>query len=170
MPEPLVDEFKLAMRNLASTVHIITSVSDGQRIGMTATAVSSVSMDPPSLVISINRNASLHDTIVASGLFCVNVLSPLHNELVHPFSGKSKGEERFAFGEWEHHAMTGLPCLKGALASVACVVEAKLEYATHTLFVGRVEAIRSECGVDPLVWQNGRIVSTQPAESSAAHA
>jgi flavin reductase (DIM6/NTAB) family NADH-FMN oxidoreductase RutF len=162
MPQPLVDDFKLAMRSLASTVHIITSVSDGQRIGMTATAVSSLSMEPPSLVVSIHRSASLHDIIAASGMFCVNVLSPTHNDLVHPFSGKAKGEDRFSFGQWENHAMNGLPCLADALANVACVVDAQLAYGTHTLFVGRVEAIRFLRECNPLVWQNGRTVSTHP--------
>jgi flavin reductase (DIM6/NTAB) family NADH-FMN oxidoreductase RutF len=154
MAELLVDEFKQAMRRFASTVAIITTVQDGERVGMAATAVSSVSTDPPSLVISINRQASIHDCIAGSGLFCVNMLSPSHNDLIPPFSGKVKGEARFAHGEWEGHDL-GLPCLKDALASLACVVDAQMTYASHTLFVGRVEAIRMAAAAEPLVWHDG---------------
>lgn len=165
MAELLVDEFKLAMRRLASTVAIITTVQDdGMRAGMAATAVSSVSTDPPSLVISINRQASLHDCIAASGLFCVNILSPLHNDLVMPFSGKARGEARFAFGDWEFHD-SGLACLKDALASLACVVDARMTYASHTLFIGRVEAIRMAGQSDPLVWHNGAGASPYPLQA-----
>ncbi len=154
MAELLVDEFKQAMRRFASTVAIITTVRDGERVGMAATAVSSVSTDPPSLVISINRSASIHDCITGSGLFCVNMLSPSHNDLIPPFSGKVKGEARFEHGQWEGHDR-GLPCLKDALASLACVVDAQMVYASHTLFVGRVEAIRMAGTAEPLVWHDG---------------
>ena len=161
MSEALADDFKQAMRRLAATVAIITSRRDGEWIGMAATAVSAVSADPPSLVIGVNKSASLHDALVISRSFCVNLLTPPHNDLVPPFSGKSKGQERFAFGRWEGHA-SGVPFLTDALASLFCQVDAELSYGSHTLFVGRVEAIRMAEATDPLIWQDGRCAAARP--------
>jgi len=153
--DTLTADFRHAMRRLASTVAIITSCRDGAPSGMTATAVTSVSVDPPSLVIAINRSASIHDVIADSRRFCVNLLGRPHAELVEPFSGKSKGAERFAFGAWEEGAR-GVPFLSDALASVLCQVDGALSYGSHTLFVGKVEAIRMAGTADPLLWQDGR--------------
>jgi flavin reductase len=166
MTDMLVDDFKLAMRRLAAAVTIITTASGGERTGMTATAVTAVSTDPPSLLISVNRNASLYEAVVGSGSFCVNLLTPSHNELVHPFSGKSKGEARFALGQWEGHEL-GPPFLKDALASIICRVDATFPYASHMLFIGRVEAVRMAGGPEPLLWHEGQGASTYPLAGSS---
>jgi len=165
MPDTLAADFRHAMRRLAATVAIITSSRDGARFGMTATAVTSVSVDPPSLAIAVNRSASLHDVIVESRRFCVNLLSRPHEDLVEPFSGRSKGAERFDFGAWEDDAR-GVPFLTDALASVLCQVDGALSYGSHTLFVGKVETIRMVGRADPLVWQDGRGAATFPLLSA----
>lgn len=159
--DALAADFRHVMRRLASAVAIITSCRDGAPSGMTATAVTSVSVDPPSLIIAINRSASIHDVIADGRRFCVNLLSRSHAELVEPFSGKSKGAERFAVGAWEEDAL-GLPFLTDALASVLCEVDGALSYGSHTLFIGKVEAIRMGRAADPLVWQDGRGAATFP--------
>ena len=168
--DTLAADFRHAMRRLASTVAIITSCRDGAPSGMTATAVTAVSVDPPSLAIAINRSASIHDVIADSRHFCVNLLSRSHAELVEPFSGKARGAERFAFGVWQEGAL-GVPFLTDALASLLCQVDGSLSYASHTLFVGKVEATRLERATEPLVWRNGGAMATYPlptAEPKAA--
>ena len=81
-------DFKKAMRRLAATVTIIsTSDANGNRYGMTATAVNSLAMDPPSLLICVNHSASIHAPLVGRGRFCVNVLTTGHEDLVSAFSG-----------------------------------------------------------------------------------
>jgi flavin reductase len=152
--DTLAADFRHAMRRLTSAVAIITSCRDGTPSGMTATAVTSVSVDPPSLMIAVNRSASIHDVIVGSRRFCVNLLSRPHAELVEPFSGRSKGAERFAFGAWEEGPL-GIPFLTDALASLLCEVDGALSYGSHTLFIGKVETARVARTAEPLVWQDG---------------
>src|SRR5579862_7315586 len=120
MSTPIVDidqvtgDFKRAMRRLASTVTIIsTSDANGNRYGMTATAVNSLTMDPPSILICANQSASIHDPLTVRGRFCVNVLTTEHEELVSAFSGRLKGDARFGVGEWGVDE-TGMPYLDGA--------------------------------------------------------
>ena len=95
----LASDFRSAMRRLASTVTIITASHGCSRHGMTATAVTSLTASPPSLLVCINQSASIHDPIVKSGRFCVNLLACDHDHLVPVFSGQLVGEERFASGD-----------------------------------------------------------------------
>ncbi len=96
------DEFKQAMRHLAGGVTIIATEHKGCRAGLAATAVCSVSADPPTLLVCINSGASAHNSIRASGRFSVNLLATGQNGVARCFSGETglKGEERFAVGEW----------------------------------------------------------------------
>ena len=162
----LTNEFKNAMRRLVSTISIITAAHNGEWSGMAATAVSAVSLDPPSLVIGVNRNASLHHPISAGNRFCVNLLNTSHSGLVHPFSGKLKGAERFGIGVWKVHE-TGIPYLEQAMVNFFCKVDAQLDYGTHTLFIGLVEAVHIQGEIVPLLWQDGGFAATAPMESDA---
>ena len=153
--------FRNAMRRLAATVTIVTT-SDGSRWhGMTATAVTSVSADPPALLVCINQSASLHDPLLASGRFGVNLLRACHTELCGIFSGQRDGQELFDFGEWKSDE-AGPPYLADAQASLACTVELKMAYATHTVFIGRVDTVRIFDEVTPLIYQDGRFVNSVP--------
>ena len=97
----IIAEFKRAMRRLASTVTIISTADvNGNRYGMAATAVTSVSTDPPSLLVCVNRDASIHAPLAGRGAFCVNVLTTGHEDLVSAFGGRLKGNERFSVGDW----------------------------------------------------------------------
>ncbi len=143
------------MRQLVATVTIVTSGDEGKRAGMVATAVMSVSADPPSLAIGVNRGASVWQTIQNSRRFGVNLLSTQHARLVHPFSGQLEGEDRFTVGEWERHA-SHTPFLVDAVVTLFCRVDGSLEYGTHTLFVGAVDDIRLHGkAADPLLWRDG---------------
>ena len=151
--EVLPDGLKLAMRRWGSAVTIITSNENGVPHGITATAATSLTLDPPSLVICINRSASIHDPLLRTGLFRVNLLGVEHQPLCGDFSGKKVGQERFAAGRWSLSKIEP-PRLIGAQASIFCKVEDKLVYGTHTLFVGRVTRVHVADEVKPLLYQN----------------
>lgn len=158
MTDALTDEFKQAMRRLASTVAIVTAEHEGEWYGMTATAVTSASADPPALAVGINHAASIHVPITASGRLCVNLLRTRHDVLVAPFSGGTSRAERFDHGDWLIDG--GLPYLADAQVSFFCRVEAELAYGSHTLFVGRIERLMVDSSVEPLIWQDGRMAMT----------
>jgi len=152
--EQVNDGFKHAMRRLATTVALVTSGQGENWAGMAATAVVSVCADPPTLLVAVNRTASIHPTLHAEKRFCVNLLSDRHRDLVGVFSGKKKGLERFETGQWIAGA-DGLPVLGDALASLSCRTESTLDVGTHTLFIGRVESVVNHDEIDPLVWVDG---------------
>lgn len=154
--EALRNSFRSAMRGLAATVTIISTRDELGRFGMTATSVTSVSVEPPSLLVSVNREASIHDPLAAGGAFCVNVLGRGHEDHCFAFSGRKEGEERFDGGAWADE--NGLPFLRDARANLFCAVDATLPYATHTIFIGRVKQVVTREGVSPLVYLDGDFV------------
>jgi flavin reductase (DIM6/NTAB) family NADH-FMN oxidoreductase RutF len=157
----VTSDFKKAMRRLASTVTIISTADvNGNPYGMTATAVNSLSMDPPSLLICVNHNASIHGPLVARRRFCVNVLTTEHEELVGAFSGKLKGDARFQVGEW-HSETTGMPYLDGAQCNLFCDIESEVPFGSHSIVIGRVTAVRVEEEIRPLIFADGRLGTTQ---------
>jgi flavin reductase (DIM6/NTAB) family NADH-FMN oxidoreductase RutF len=164
-PAQITAEFKRAMRRLASTVTIIsTADADGGRHGMTATAVSSIAADPPSLLICVNHSASIHEPLTARGRFCVNVLTTQHEALVAAFSGKLKGDARFGVGEWRNESC-GTPYLQDAQCNLFCDVDTVVPYGTHSIVIGRVSAVLVEERVFPLVYADGGLRSTLPLEA-----
>ncbi|UTP26514.1 flavin reductase family protein [Burkholderia sp. FXe9] len=144
----------LAMRRLARSVTVISSAHDGRRYSMSATAVDSLSTDPPSLLICINRSASLYPPLDAGAGFCVNVLSAAHEGIAIDCSGRLKGEARFTTGDW-HTSALGVPYLRDAQASLVCEQDGRFEYGTHTVFIGRIREVLMSGDVDPLVYLDG---------------
>jgi flavin reductase (DIM6/NTAB) family NADH-FMN oxidoreductase RutF len=158
---PVTADFKRAMRRLAATVTIITTADvNGNRYGMTATAVNSLAMDPPSLLICVNHSASIHAPLLGRGRFCVNVLTTEHEELVAAFSGKLKGDARFQSGDWRAEE-GGLPYLADAQCNLFCEIDSVVPYATHSIVIGRVVAVRVEEGIRPLIFADGKLGATQ---------
>src|SRR3954468_12203288 len=142
------------LRRLAKAVVVITSHHGGVRFAMTATAVSELSMEPPSLLICVNRSASLHAPLAAQAGFCVNILHHAHTDISALCSGQVKGEARFALGRW-HTEASGIPYLADAQASFLCRQEQSLDYGTHCIVIGLVEKVLINGDVDPLVYVDG---------------
>jgi len=155
---PIGAQLREGLRRLAKAVVVITCRHDGQRFAMAATAVSELSMDPPSLLVCINRTASLHEPLSQGADFCVNILHSSHSEISAACSGKARGEARFAIGEWCATA-EGCPVLEDAQASFFCRNEQAMTYGTHRIVIGRVEAVGLAGEVDPLVYADGRYLS-----------
>ena len=112
------EQLKRAMRSLAQSVVVITTAAGGTRHAMSATSVTSVSLDPPSMLFCMNRTASSHPTLAAGAGFCINLLGMHHEPLARLCSGSAKGEARFAEGVWEHDE-DGIPYLSDAQASIS---------------------------------------------------
>ena len=131
----LLDSFRAAMRHVASTVYAVTTGQVGDRHGILATAVSSLSFEPPSLLVCINRMASLHEPLACAEIFAVNVLGLGNRDIAERFMVE-RGESRFEIGEWtETH---GVPVLASAQSSFICRTAQRQEFGTHTIFIGEL--------------------------------
>ena len=133
------DEFRGAMRHLAGGVSVITAGRGRDISGMTVTSVSSLSVDPPALIVSINREASSWPLVKRYGFFGVNILTSDQIDIAERFTGKGglKGAARFAGADWTTRA-SGVPLLVGALAAIDCEVEDVVERHSHAIVIGRV--------------------------------
>jgi flavin reductase (DIM6/NTAB) family NADH-FMN oxidoreductase RutF len=147
-------DFKLGMRQVVSSVAIVTSRSGRIRNGLTATAVCSVSADPPTMLACVNRNASAEAIIAESGNFAINFLTEDQHNIARLFSkSKLDADERFGEGSWLS-LVTGSPILDGAVASFDCEVEDRILSGSHHIYVGRVVAVTST-GQDALLYRDG---------------
>lgn len=150
----LIEAFRQAMRRVASTVNVISICFDGQAMGITATAVSPISMDPPSLLVCINRAASVHASMEDVDRFAVNVLHRDQERVANIFADRRLHAERFADG-WERDGANP-PRLSDAQATILCRRIDHHQFGTHSIFIGVVEAVTTRDGVDPLVYLDGR--------------
>jgi len=155
-PDTLVSDFRHAMRRLAATVTLVTtSDAQGQRYGMLATSVTSVTMDPPMLLVCVSRSAHLHPALMARKRMCINVLLDAQADLVRAFSSALPYEERFAVAEWDHHPAFALPYLAHAQALFFCDIDQVIEAGTHSVVIARVLESRSVDAVRPMVYVDG---------------
>jgi len=155
---PVAMRLREGLRRLAKAVVVITCKHEGQRYAMAATAVSELSMNPPSLLICVNRTASLYDPLSQGADFCVNILHSSHSHISSVCSGKARGEARFAVGDWGA-TVEECPLLEDAQASFFCRNEQAMDYGTHHIVIGRVEEVRIAGEIDPLVYADGRYLS-----------
>jgi flavin reductase (DIM6/NTAB) family NADH-FMN oxidoreductase RutF len=151
--DDLAAGFRDAMRRAAATVALVTTSEDGVWHGMAATAVTSVSTSPPSLLVAVNHQASIHDPLTRVGRFCVNLLALRHRSLVRAFSGAMKGADRFLLGEWQA-CDAAPPMLVDAPAAFECELDASLDYGSHSIFIGQVRAVAINGVSDPLIWSD----------------
>jgi flavin reductase (DIM6/NTAB) family NADH-FMN oxidoreductase RutF len=144
------------MRQLAGGVSIVTTGTALARTGCTATSVSSLSAELPSLIVSINRSASAYADIGRCGYFGVSILAAHHEALAARFGGSGglKGEARFA-GECWHTLATGASLLCDALAVVDCELEELIERHSHAIAIGRVVAMQTRGVGDALRYWRG---------------
>ena len=149
------DELKAAMRQLAGGVSVVTAGFGDGRTGATVTSATALSVDPPTIIVNINRGSSVWPAISRHNHFCVNVLSAAQQPIADRFAGKDgiKGVARYADAEW-YTLESGALALTGALAAVDCAVEDVIERHTHAIIIGRVLKIVAGGG-EPLVYHNG---------------
>ena len=155
------DGFKQAMRRLAGGVTIVTVTHENERHGTTATAVTSLSLDPPSLLVCFNKDTRLHGLLGRSGHFCVNLLHNDNIAVSKAFASPLPSEQRFAVGDWRMTAEEP-PYLADAQASIVCAKDREIDYGTHTIFIGRVLSVRTREDVAPLIYCDGSYALSRP--------
>ena len=159
--DDVAGKFRQALRGVASTVTVITGHDGHRHHGMTATAVTSLCMEPPALVACLNRSTLLHDILSKSDRFCVNVLDESQEPVSAAFSGAMPPSERFSLGAWSY-LEDGLGYLEDAQASIFCTKTNSMPFGTHTVFIGEVFDMRISTGQSPLLYKNAFYCTSQP--------
>jgi flavin reductase (DIM6/NTAB) family NADH-FMN oxidoreductase RutF len=161
-------DFRGAMRHLTGGVSVITAGRGKDITGMTVTSVTSLSVDPPTLLVSINRDASSFPLIRRYGAFGVNILAADQLDVAERFAGKGglKGADRFAGAQWVT-SVSGVPLLVGALSAVDCEVEEIVERHSHGIVIGRVRDIKNSTRTAALAYWHGQYVAVDQDEDAA---
>ncbi|MHC2518926.1 flavin reductase family protein [Bradyrhizobium diazoefficiens] len=150
--QPSGAQFRSIMRSMVAGVTVITTSHEGKLHGMTATAFSSVSAEPPTVLIVVNRSNRTHPLVSASKRFAVNLLSEDQQDIGQRFS--SKLDDQFASVPYSS-GVSGIPIIRGCTASIECETLHEVDVGTHTIFVGRVvRGCFSE--TRPLIYHDGR--------------
>jgi flavin reductase len=136
------DAFKKALRGWASGVTVVTSRSGDQVHGMTVSAFSSVSADPPLVLVCANRSSTTHSIIEEGGVFAVNILAAHQQEVSSVFASAKYEDSRLEQVGWTE-GQTGAPLIDEALASLECRVSSAHREGSHTIYVGKVEAVHA---------------------------
>lgn len=164
-PEDLLAAFRDAMRHVAATVYAVTTGHGGDRFGILATAVSSLSFEPPSLLVCVNRAASLHAPLAEAQVFCVNVLGLANRDVAEHFmSGGAR--DRFAVGEWKE--VHGVPVLATAQSSLVCRTAHRHDFGTHSIFIGELVAAKHRQDATPLTYFDRHYVDISYAPERSA--
>lgn len=160
-------DFRGAMRHLTGGVSVITAGRGKDITGMTVTSVTSLSVEPPTLLVSINRDASSFPLIRRHGAFGVNILNADQLDVAERFAGSGglKGADRFAGARWVT-AVSGVPLLAGALSAFDCEVEEILERHSHGIVIGRVRSISSSTRNAALAYWHGQYVAVDQDEDA----
>jgi flavin reductase len=139
--------FRDALCRLGAAVNIITTDGPCGRHGLTASSVCSVSDDPPTVLVCVNRASASHHGLVSNGVLCVNILAGRHEQLSNRFGMRGMAaSQRFAGAEWKH-MVTGSPALIGAVANLDCEISDVKVVGTHSVLFCAVRGI--ELGREP---------------------
>jgi flavin reductase (DIM6/NTAB) family NADH-FMN oxidoreductase RutF len=147
--------FRSSLRQVASSVALLTAADGDRRGGLTATAACSLSVDPPLMLVCVNRRSRTHEFMRGSDRFCINYLGVHHRELARLFAKSAPdAETKFAIGTWDVSGH-GNPILLDSLATIECSVLRRVDEGTHSVFIGAVldATIRNAC--DPLLYVEG---------------
>lgn len=163
------DAFRAALRQLPGGVSVITAGIGEDRTGLTVTSFSSLSADPPTVVVSVNQGASALPVIGAYRHFGVNVLGSGHRRVAENFTGKGglRGPHRYAGAEW-FSLSTGASLLEGAAANLDCEVEDLIERHSHVLIIGRVVGAQVAADAGALVYWQGEYRPQRPTDDTLA--
>jgi flavin reductase (DIM6/NTAB) family NADH-FMN oxidoreductase RutF len=166
--EVVPETFRKVMGHFVTGVTVVTSFdAAGRPAGITVNALSSVSLEPPLVVVALDRRRFITPIIHASGRFAVNILGEGQQALSDCFAGApvTPGREAFCGAAWTPGA-TGLPLLDGAIATLECAVTGSYPVGDHDLFIGRVDALANEeHHPQPLLYYRRRYLRVEQAEA-----
>ena len=147
------DNFRLAMRRYIYSVSIMSNRdSNTNPNAITVSSVTSISMEPPSILICINKSSKIHDSIVSGSKFCINLLTKDQHELSNICSDDQKHDQRFVDQNWN---LDNLPFLENAQANIFCKVDKLSSYHTHTIVIGLVEDANFADTISTLTYVDG---------------
>ncbi|MFZ2491801.1 MAG: flavin reductase family protein [Thermoanaerobaculia bacterium] len=144
--------FKLAMSHFASGVTVVTTEQDGRAYGMTVSAFSSLSLDPPLVLVCIEKSVTTHDILAASGVFGVSILAAEQREVSNRFASRS--DSKFD-GLNVNRRSLGVPLIPGAICTLECRVQAQLPGGDHSIFVGEVVSAETSEATPLLYFRSG---------------
>jgi flavin reductase len=144
-------DYRDAMACLGAAVTIVTTDGSGGRAGFTASAICSVTDDPPTLLVCMNRASSAYASVTRNKVVCVNVLSARHQELSRLFGGKVPAAERFAAATWST-LETGAPVLADCAVAFDCRISDVVNVGTHDVLFCRVVALKRSGCTDNLIY------------------
>ncbi len=152
-PEPVKKEFLQSMRGITSTVTVVSAKNGENKQAMTATSVASLSLDPPSMLVCINHEASIHEVMKEGLGFCINILSLGQENLANICSVKEKEEQRFLEGNWSE--LENIPYNSDSQSNLFCNCVQAIQNSTHTIYVGEVTKVINKNTFDPLLYKDG---------------
>jgi flavin reductase (DIM6/NTAB) family NADH-FMN oxidoreductase RutF len=156
-PAPLDTTLLRAVLGRFSTGVTVVTADAGVPCGMTANAFTSVSLDPPSILVCVHRNAAIYRAVRKAGCFAVSVLSAGQEDLARYFADRSRprGAAEFEAIGWSPAPLTGTPVLDGSLAWLDCALTTSHDGGDHEIFLGTVLAVGSGTAQDALVFFDG---------------
>ena len=147
------DNFRLAMRRYIYSVSIMSNKDNADNPNaITVSSVTSISMDPPSLLICINKSSRIHDSIELGSKFCINLLNNDQEDLSNICSDEDMYDQRFKDKNWN---LDNIPFLKNAQANIFCKVDKLTSYHTHTVVIGLVEDANYADEISTLTYVDG---------------
>ena len=144
--------YREAMARFGAAVSVVTTDGPAGRSGFTASAVCSVTDDPPTLLVCVNRHNDSHAALLGNRVLCVNTLAAGQQDISALFGGAASEQNlRFAAGVWDT-LVTGAPVLQGAVVSFDCRIAQVTEIGTHSVMFAHVVALRHSAGHDGLIY------------------
>jgi len=168
MVRPDSERFRKVMGHFATGVTVVTTLEGDRPQGITVNALSSVSLDPPLVMVALDRRRYITPIVRAAGRFAVNVLSEGQQALSDCFAGAPVEPDRDGFcgASWTP-GEDGLPILDGAIASLECEVVHTYRAGDHDLFIAQVHALTNEeLHPMPLLYYRRRYLRIEQAHSS----
>ena len=147
------EQFLIAMRFLASSVSLISAKdSSGNLFAMTASSVTSLTMDPPSILACVNNSATIHDVLMKGENLCINILQKTQQEISNICSSKELESTRFQNDFWD---TSDIPFIKDSQANIFCKVDETVSYHTHKIVIGSVIHSQSAETFNTLMYADG---------------
>lgn len=154
-PSVRLAEFRETMASMAATVSVVTTSHAHESLGRTVTAALSLSIDPPSVLVSIDIASRLADMILMSRGFSMAMLAQGQEDIGDAFAGKPGMGDRFTYGDWGAWP-SGNPMLKGAIANLDCELIGSIDTGTHVLYAGAIVLSEITPLAEPLIWHRHR--------------
>ena len=156
-PDPVKEEFIRAMRGITSTVTVVSAKDGENKQAMTATSVASLSLDPPTMLVCINHEATIHNVMKEGLGFCINILSVGQEGLADICSLAGGEGQRFLEGNWSE--LDDIPYNKDSQSNIFCNCIKAVEHTTHTIYLGEIIKVLNQSSFNPLLYKDGNYLA-----------